>query len=64
NIQQSCTKFSECLDQVGRLNKSGQNEVDNYSNAKWVYYDRRIDHSSLITVGLLSSMPLGGNRWM
>ncbi|ONI14561.1 hypothetical protein PRUPE_4G287300 [Prunus persica] len=29
NISQMCNKFSECLTQVERLNKSGQNENDN-----------------------------------
>lgn len=75
NIQQLCTKFSECLDQVGRLNKSGQNEVDNVicflimtyvvlGCKMGVLWYRRRNHSSLIIVGLLSSMPLSGNRWM
>ncbi|KAH0983049.1 hypothetical protein GBA52_010226 [Prunus armeniaca] len=34
NISQMCNKFSECLTQVARLNKSGQNENDNIIDAK------------------------------
>ncbi|CAB4303680.1 unnamed protein product [Prunus armeniaca] len=34
-----CNKFSECLTQVARLNKSGQNENDNIIDVKRLFFE-------------------------
>ncbi|ONI14228.1 hypothetical protein PRUPE_4G269800 [Prunus persica] len=62
NISASFTKFSECMANVGRLNKSGQKKLTIYKMQDGCISRGNENHSSLTIAGMLSSMPISGNR--